>query len=130
MEVQNLRRAARGGCFTNCCWTKPYPVPHQVGQGNNGSRDFTDPVYIVNNAQMPAFPQQGQGNPSYADFNPDQCNGGPAVSPNYLNTANPPGNVVFCADSSCAKPGFVKFQYPHPLVGGSGQSVPKVRATH
>lgn len=93
--VQNLRRNA--GPYA--CWAGGYPAPHQFGRGIS---DAMDPVYISGNS--------GGGNygaPSLEDYSPDECAGGPPVSDfiqvnrdYYLGTV---------------RPGYAKYQYPHPL---------------
>jgi hypothetical protein len=77
-----------------------YPVPRQVGQNHNGSSYFTDPIRIWNNSGAQAISAGWQfGNPCGLNFDDFW-----RVNRDYALSA---------------RPGYVKYQYPHPLVGGS-----------
>lgn len=93
----NIRQAPQtpGGCQT------VYPAFRQHGQSHNGAAYFTDPIRIWNNTgglnQSPVM----------NDVTPDTCGNG-------LTTAD---FVVLDRDYTIgmAKPGYVKYTYPHPL---------------
>jgi hypothetical protein len=103
MIVQNIRRS--GGPYS--CW-KTYPAPHQVGQSHNGSSSVTEPVYIWNNTGT------GVATPGISDYNPDSCGSG-LSSTQFIQAGR--DYVV-----GTAKPGYVKYTYPHPLRTTSGSA--------
>lgn len=82
------------------CSNVRYPVPRQVGQNHNGTSYFTDPIRIWNNT-------------------------GPQVIDAGWNFGNPCG--LNFSDfwqqgrdyALSARPGYVKYTYPHPLLGGT-----------
>ena len=76
------------------CWNNGYPVPHQTGQGNSG----VEGCYIWNNNAGIAF-----GPSQYAG---DECGHGYVVT-NYVQLRRDYFTI--------AKPGYVKYTYPHPL---------------
>lgn len=82
------------------CSAVRYPVPRQIGQNYNGTSYFTDPVRIWNNTGAQTMDASWSfGNPcglTFSDF--WQLNRDYAFSP---------------------RPGYVKYPYPHPLLGGS-----------
>jgi hypothetical protein len=97
MTVQNIRRNA--GPYP--CWDT-YPAPHQIGQGNDGTMDVLDPVYLWGNT--------GGGNyddPGIADYDPDECAAG-RMTTDFIRA----GRDFYVAEM---KPGYAKFTYPHPL---------------
>ena len=120
-SVLNTRR--KSGAY--CCW-KSYPAPHQVGQGygpgavfhpftascGRGHYDYyiySEPVYISNNSGT-------GGNAVSLNEDPtDQCANGQRVA-DYVQEGR---------DYKLeAKPGYVKFTYPHPLRNSSSQPLP------
>ncbi|MEQ1849951.1 MAG: immunoglobulin domain-containing protein [Chthoniobacteraceae bacterium] len=117
MTVMNLRRNAG----PNPCWNQGYPAPRQVGMGRvtgNGGNDSityagdSEPLYIWNNL----------GNPSAVttDFGGSGCTSS-ASSSAYIQA----GRDYF--NNGTAKPGWVKYTYPHPLRGGGqAQGVPVI----
>ncbi len=85
----------------------PYPVPRQLGQGHNGTKYVTDPLYIWNNS-------------------------GTAVVGAGWNWGNPHG-LNFATyfqwgrdgfKDGTAKPGYTPYTYPHPLVNGGSNPPP------
>lgn len=82
------------------CSNVRYPVPRQVGQNHNGTSYFTDPIRIWNNTGVQGIDAGWSfGNPcglNFSDF--WQLNRDYALS---------------------ARPGYVKYAYPHPLLGGT-----------
>jgi hypothetical protein len=100
LTVQNIRRDA--GLYP--CWST-YPAPHQVGQGNDGTTDVLDPVYLWGNT--------GGGNyssPGIADYDPDECGTGLSSS-DFIQRGRD-----FYVDT--IRPGYAKYTYPHPLRAG------------
>ena len=83
------------------CSNVRYPVPRQVGQNHNGTAYFTDPIRIWNNSGTQGISAGWNfNNPcglSFSDF--WQLGRDYALS---------------------ARPGYVKFTYPHPLLAGTG----------
>jgi hypothetical protein len=122
MTVMNLQRESG----PNPCWGQSsfggakYPVPRQVGRGrvtgtgtdgtgrtNDGFTYVGDsePLYIWNQSFTPALSD-------YPGGVNQSCSGAPTgydVTSNYLVA----GRDYF--NDGTAKPGFVKFTYPHPL---------------
>src|SRR5690606_23480511 len=89
------------------CWKGGYPMPRQIGWGHNGSTYISDPVYIWGNT--------GGGNqtPALTEYSPDQCGGGPSIS-QFVQARR---DYVLGA-----RPGYVKYPYPHPLRAGGSQT--------
>jgi hypothetical protein len=125
-SVLNTRR--KSGPY--CCWTG-YPAPHQVGQGygagavfhrfngrghypDAGYYIYSEPVYIWNNSGT-------AGNAvSLNEGAPDECGNDQRVA-DYVKEGR---------DYKLeAKPGYVKFTYPHPLRSSSSQSLSTAGAT-
>ena len=48
-EIRLSIRGAEDDRPQGTCSQVAYPVPHQVGQSNNGTSDFTDPIYFWGN---------------------------------------------------------------------------------
>jgi hypothetical protein len=119
MIVENIRRGGTPGVYPlgpYPCWTT-YACPHSPGQGNDGSSgtmlagDFTDPIRIWNNTGP-----VDSSDVAVAQYEPDECgNGTLATDFTQLNR-----DYFFSADSTAARPGYVKYTYPHPLRGGGG----------
>jgi hypothetical protein len=108
LTIQNLRRNSG----PNPCCTS-YPCPHQIGQSHNGSSQVLEPFYFWNNTGT-----GGSTLPSLSDYSPNEC------------SANAPSTSSFVVSgrdyiSGAAKPGYVKYTYPHPLrTGGTTTPVP------
>lgn len=94
-----------------CLDCNGYPLKQQVGGGFNGTSFHADPVYIWGNS-----PWMGEVG---ATDDTDQCG-----DPNSCRTSDifkPNRDYFFGA----ARPGYAKFQYPHPLRGGSEPPIPQ-----
>ena len=116
----NNQKPASGTIY-NPCWgsdsppakapNQVWPVPQQVGQGNDGTRKpdeygstkFVEPVYVWNNTGSPsAKPEDWPGN---------EC--GPNAKPVS-------GYIQLNRDYVLgAKPGYTPYPYPHPLTSSS-----------
>lgn len=98
--IQNLRR--NGGTYA--CWSGGYPAPHQIGQGHDSGvggvagENYVEGFYHWNNT--------GTLSIGGADYSPDECGGGPAVS-----TFVQASRDIFTS----AKSGYTKYTHPHPL---------------
>lgn len=121
------------------CGQVTYPVPHQLGQDNNGSSitggvgDFTDPIYLWGNTGNNGTDGGGYTIEVFAGFTDfgggaNPCNftwstffkwGRDAVNTAVGSaTLGSSGGSVEGAGGT-AKPGYTPYTYPHPLVGGS-----------
>jgi hypothetical protein len=119
VEVQlcvfNIRRHGQIPCQTQ------YPAARQVGQGwkgeggygypgvpQDGTGNFTDPIYIWNNT--------GTCQVGLSEYNPDECGNNQQIV-NYVKE----GRDYILG----ARNGYQKYPYPHPLrTGGGGQPTP------
>ena len=104
-EIQMIVMSLRRKCLY-AGW--PYPVPHQVGQGHDGTNSVLDPLYIWNN---PGHPRVGMN-----DHEPDEV-GRNLRSTNYIKL----GRDYYVG---VPKPGYAKYAYPHPLRGASYRRQP------
>jgi hypothetical protein len=102
-EIKINIRGAEDDRPQGTCAQVIYPVPHQVGQSNDGQKDITDPIYIWGNSGTMAIGGGwGWGNPcglnwaSFFQWGRDGMNN------------NGTGGT--------AKPGYTSYAYPHPLV--------------
>jgi len=95
-EIQMIVMSLRRKCL---CAGWPYPVPHQVGQGHDGSHSVLDPLYIWNN---PGHPRVGMD-----DYEPDEVGKG-LRNADYLKLGRD-------YHVGAPKPGYAKYAYPHPL---------------
>jgi hypothetical protein len=112
--MQKLTRSDAG------CWWSPfsYPVTRQIGWGWSGGKTVTqegygqdlEPTYFWNNTVNTAAAIV------QSDTMPDTCGSGLHVY-NYYQQ----GRDFYIG---VAKPGYVKYQYPHPLVSGSSLPAP------
>lgn len=109
-EVRLDLRGAEDVRPQGSCSSTRYPVPRQIGQNHNGSSYFTDPVYIWGNSQTPQLGLGwGWGNPCgfvWEDF--------VKAGRDYI--------------MGSARPGYVPFTYPHPLLAQSGSPSPGLPA--
>ena len=109
------------------CGATSYPVSHQLGQSNNGSSDFTDPIYVwgnvSNDALNPTLRIEADsgwewGNPcgfnwnNYFQWGRDAIN--TSLTSLVLSTI---GGTVDGAGGT-GKPGYAAYAYPHPLISG------------
>jgi hypothetical protein len=104
-ELNFWVRGAEDNRPQGSCSNVRYPVPRQVGQNHNGSSYFTDPIRIWNNSGAQGISAGWNfGNPcglTFSDF--WQLNRDYALS---------------------ARPNYVKYAYPHPLLSGSSPTIP------
>jgi hypothetical protein len=112
MTVMNLRRNAG----PNPCWNGGYPAPRQVGMGRVSGSGGNDSITYAGDSE-PLYIWNNLGNPSVvtSDFGGSECTSS-ASSSSYIQA----GRDYF--NNGTAKPGFVKYTYPHPLRGG-GQAL-------
>jgi len=108
-EIKMSIRGAEDVRPQGSCAQVSYPVPHQLGQNNNGSSDFTDPVYLWSNTM-------GSGAPVLATG----WNWGNPCGLNFNNFFQSPRDYVDNGSAGGAKPGYTPYTYPHPLAAGSG----------
>jgi hypothetical protein len=99
-EVRLSLRGAEDARPQGTCGQVSYPVPHQLGQNNDGATDFTDPIYFWGNTgTMVISANWAWGNPcaftwsTFFQWGRDAVNG-------------------------TAKPGYTPYTYPHPLSQG------------
>jgi hypothetical protein len=125
MQCQQCRRTSG----QTACQVLPGPANRQVGIGwsasssaqygnpvqtQDGTGQVIDPCYYWNNTGTGGY--NGGTNPNYfgvSDFNPDQCGNGLTSSNFIIN-----GTHFF---PNTARPGWVPYTYPHPLVSGLPQ---------
>jgi hypothetical protein len=101
-EIRMNIRGAEDDRPQGTCAQVSYPVPHQLGQNNNGSSDFTDPIYLWGNTGTVGITVDWNwGNPCGLSFD------------NFFKWGRDGIN------NGSAKPGYTPYTYPHPLVGGS-----------
>jgi hypothetical protein len=82
--------------------------------------DFTDPIRIWNNTGP-----VDSSDVAVAQYEPDECgNGELAATFTQINR-----DYFFSTDSTAAKPGYVKYTYPHPLRSSPSPSQPIPSAT-
>ena len=106
-EIRMNIRGAEDVRPQGTCAQVSYPVPHQLGQNNNGTSDFTDPIYLWGNTGTIIISAGWNwGNPCGFTFTTFFQWGRDGV--------NPTGS------GGSPKPGYVAFTYPHPLVLSSG----------
>jgi len=104
-EIRFSIRGAEDDRPQGSCSSTVYPVPHQIGQDNNGSSDFTDPIYVWGNTgTMKIDADWGWGNPCGFSFSTFFQWGRDGV-----NTGTP-------------KPNYTAYTYPHPLVQSSNNN--------
>lgn len=94
-----------------------YPAPRQQGQGHNGNSTFGDPIYIWNNTSNGTTPYSPE-----VRINDDAAGNtcGPYADSalDYIKIGR---DVI---NDSRAKPGYAKYEYPHPVrktIGGTGR---------
>jgi hypothetical protein len=99
-EIRLTIRGAEDARPQGSCANTSYPVPHQIGQGHDGTSTFTDPMVLWGNTGTVAiFAGWNWGNPCGFTFSDFFQWGRDAV-----NTNTP-------------KPGYTAYAYPHPLRG-------------
>jgi hypothetical protein len=104
-EVKLSIRGAEDARPQGSCSSVSYAVPHQLGQSNNGTSDFRDPIYFWGNSGTMAINGGwGWGNPCGLDWNTFWQWGRDGI-----NTGSP-------------RPSYSAYVYPHPLASGGGSS--------
>lgn len=102
-EIKMNIRGAEDVRPQGTCSQVSYPVPHQLGQNNNGTNDFTDPIYIWGNTGTVGISAGWNwGNPCGFNFNTFFQWGRDGVN------------------TGAARPSYTAYTYPHPLAGSSG----------
>jgi len=105
-EVKLSIRGAEDDRPQGTCSQVHYPVPHQLGQSNNGVTDITDPIYFWGNTgTMQIAGGWVWGNPcgfSWTTFFQWSRDG---INPN--------------GTGGTAKSGYAPYAYPHPLTSSS-----------
>ena len=107
--VENARRGSSVGCCTT------YPCWHQPGFGGNGSSQISDPVYFWDNTGT------GANDISTNEGEPASCGTTYSTSDFFK-----PNRDYFA--NSGAKPGYVSYPYPHPLMQGGSTPAPSLAA--
>jgi len=93
--------ATRPGAGCPSCCTS-YPCTHQPGTGGSGTGQTSDPVYIWNNSGTVRIGMNDQSGYGCSGHNTSEF---------FIENRDYFVNA--------AKPGYVKYTYPHPLRGGS-----------
>jgi hypothetical protein len=122
-EIKLSNRGAEDDRPQGSCSATHYPIPHQLGQNNNGSGDFTDPIWFWGNngATISVSGGWAWGNPCGFDWNSffqwgrDGSNSSLNIS--LLGISINGGSVTGLGGSP--KPGYTSYTYPHPLAQGS-----------
>ena len=137
-EITFSIRGAEDDRPQGACGSVSYPVPHQLGQNNNGTSDFTDPIRLWSNTGNQGADAGGswtiETNGSWVDFgggaNPCGFNwntffqwGRDGVDTALsLPITLPTNGGSVDGTGGTPKPGYTPYTYPHPLVGGGGPS--------
>jgi hypothetical protein len=124
-EVKLSNRGAEDDRPQGSCSATHYPTPHQIGQNNNGTNDFTDPITFWGNNGATISLSGGWvwGNPCGFDWNSffqwgrDGVNSGLTIP---LSLSSTGGGVSGLGGSP--KAGYAPYTYPHPLVHGTTSS--------
>jgi hypothetical protein len=104
-EVKLSIRGAEDVRPQGACSSVSYAVPHQLGQSNNGTSNFRDPIYFWGNSGTMAISGGwGWGNPCGLDWNTFWQWGRDGI-----NTGTP-------------RPSYSAYVYPHPLASGGSSS--------
>lgn len=114
------------------CGSATYPAPHQIGQNNNGSSDFTDPITFWGNTSNNSTLMHGfhlnlvsgwnWGNPCNFNWNTYWQWGRDGVNTSLTLpiTANPgtgsTGGVTVEGIGGTPKAGYTAKTYPHPAL--------------
>lgn len=111
-ELQFTIRGAEDARPQGSCGNVSYPVPHQLGQNHNGSSYFTDPIrWYSNTGTLAVAAGFNWGNPCGLTFS------------------------TFWQENrdyviGTAKPGYVAYTYPHPLLSlGEPEPIPPTITT-
>jgi hypothetical protein len=126
-EIKLSDRGAEDDRPQGTCSATHYPTPHQIGQNNNGTSDFTDPIWFWGNngAVIAVSGNWSWGNPCGFDWNTYfqwGRDGNISLLTLPLSLSFTGGTVSGLGGS--AKPGYTPYTYPHPLVGSTSSSAP------
>jgi len=105
--IQDVLNNVFPGAYPDHCEYVTYPAPRQLGQGNNGVADFTDPIWVWGNTgYLVPFGAAGF------------TWGNPCALPDYTVFWQE-GRDYILSDGgygATAKPGYTAYTYPHPLI--------------
>ena len=125
-EIKLSNRGAEDDRPQGTCSATHYPVPHQIGQNNNGSSDFTDPIWFWGNngATISVSGSWGWGNPCGFDWNTffQWGRDGSNSSLNLSLLSLSVNGVSVSGLGGSPKPGYTAYTYPHPLAQGSASA--------
>lgn len=129
-EVLMSIRGAEDHRPQGTCAQVAYPVPHQLGQDNNGTSDYTDPIWFWGNTsnngpdagdslKIQVGAGWGWGNPCAFNFSQFFNWGTDAVNTAVGTVSGGSAGVNVDGVLGTAKPGYTPYTYPHPLISGS-----------
>jgi len=123
-EIKLSNRGAEDDRPQGTCSATHYPVPHQIGQSNNGTSDFTDPIWFWGNngAVIEVAGSWAWGNPCAFNWNTFFQWGRDAVNTDVANIVLAAAGGSVSGLGGLPKPGYTSYTYPHPLVQGSTSS--------
>ncbi len=123
-EIKLSNRGAEDDRPQGTCSATHYPVPHQIGQSNNGTSDFTDPIWFWGNngAVIEVAGSWAWGNPCAFNWNTFFQWGRDAVNTDVANIVLASTGGSVSGLGGLPKPGYTAYTYPHPLVQGSTSS--------
>jgi hypothetical protein len=103
------------------CGSTTYPTTHQIGQNNNGTADFTDPIWFWGNTGTVVSVSSGWawGNPCAFNWNTFFQWGRDAINTTVGSPTLPSVGGSVSGLGGTAKPGYTAFAYPHPLVSSA-----------
>jgi Abnormal spindle-like microcephaly-assoc'd, ASPM-SPD-2-Hydin len=140
-NVKLADRGAEDARLGLTCAQTTYPTLHQIGQNNNGTGDFTDPIWFWGNTTLDAtrkpngvffdiFDGWMFGNPCLFNWNTFFQWGRDGQNTSLtLPIVNPPNGGDQEGQGGTPKPGYTAFTYPHPLVSGQAVVPPSAPTT-
>ena len=135
-EIRMSIRGAEDDRPQGTCAQVSYPVPHQLGQNNNGTRDLTDPIYFWGNTgtldgggyTIEVFSGWAWGNPCGFNWNTFFQWGRDGVNTSLsLPIILPAGGGSVEGIGGTAKPGYTPYTYPHPLLQNGDPPAPPTK---
>jgi hypothetical protein len=125
-EIKLSNRGAEDDRPQGTCSATHYPVPHQLGQNNNGSSDFTDPIWFWGNSGsvVAVSGSWAWNNPCSFNWNTFFQWGRDGMNTNVANIVLGITGGTVTGLGGSAKPGYSAYTYPHPLIGGSSSNAP------